>query len=108
MRQRGERGLLPPGHEVCPPATGRLSGTHYRQQLRQKMLRKGSPTLQPWQQARANMGGRGVEQQPWAPAQDSQRLEEDGANHPPRAFGMKASSSKGHSLDSHLRESEVC
>ncbi|XP_057357463.1 huntingtin-associated protein 1 isoform X2 [Manis pentadactyla] len=83
--------------------------THYRQQLRQKTLQKGSPTMQPWQQqARTNMGGRGVEQQPWVPTRDFQRLEEDrareeeGPSGATQAFGTKASTSKGHSWTSPL------
>ncbi|KAI5219221.1 Huntingtin-Associated Protein 1 [Manis pentadactyla] len=88
--------------------------THYRQQLRQKTLQKGSPTMQPWQQqARTNMGGRGVEQQPWVPTRDFQRLEEDrareeeGPSGATQAFGTKASTSKGHSWTSPLGESEA-
>ncbi|KAB1265632.1 Huntingtin-associated protein 1 [Camelus dromedarius] len=60
---------------------------HYRRQLKQKMVQKGSPTLQQWQQqAKTNMGGGIVEQQPRVPTQDLRRLEEDRANHPPRAW----------------------
>uniref|UniRef100_G3T1F8 Huntingtin associated protein 1 n=1 Tax=Loxodonta africana TaxID=9785 RepID=G3T1F8_LOXAF len=60
---------------------------HCRRQLRQKMLQKGSPTLQQWQQqAKTNMGGGIVEQRPGVPTQDFRRLEEDRANNPPRAW----------------------
>lgn len=75
---------------------------------------QGSPTMQPWQQqARANVGGRGGEQQPWAPTWGFQRLEEDraweeeGPSGATQAFGTKASTSKGHSWTSPLGESEV-
>ncbi|KAJ8786897.1 hypothetical protein J1605_023329 [Eschrichtius robustus] len=92
---------------------------HYRQQLRQKILQKGSPTRQQWQQqAKTNMGGGIVEEQLGVPTQDFWRLEEERANHPPRAWeeegpsgatqaiGTKASASKGHSWTSPLGESE--
>uniref|UniRef100_A0A8C0DRC4 Huntingtin associated protein 1 n=1 Tax=Balaenoptera musculus TaxID=9771 RepID=A0A8C0DRC4_BALMU len=92
---------------------------HYRQQLRQKMLQKGSPTLQQWQQqAKTNMGGGIVEEQLGVPTQDFRRLEEERVNHPPRAWeeegpsgatqaiGTKASASKGRSRTSPLGESE--
>ena len=64
------------------------------------------------------MGGGIVEEQLGVPTQDFRRLEEERANHPPRAWeeerpsgatqaiGTKASASKGHSRTSPLGESE--
>ncbi|XP_006901777.1 PREDICTED: huntingtin-associated protein 1 [Elephantulus edwardii] len=89
--------------------------TQCRRQLRQKMLQKGSPTLQQWQQqAKTHMGGGIVEQRPGVPTKDFRRLEKDRAKHPPRAWeqegpsgatqaiGTKASATKGHNWTSPL------
>ena len=78
---------------------------------------QGPPTLQQWQQqAKTNMGAGLLE--PGVPNQDLRRLEEEMANHTPKAWeeggpswtpqaiGIKASASKGHSQNDPLAESE--